>query len=127
MSFIKKKLLLSIYILPSLFICLNAFSQVAQKTIISGKITDELTGDPLPFVSVIIKGTTAGTISDAAGKFRFETSVRATELNFSFIGYQTETRTITPGKENNFNISSETLFNQTRRGSCNLREKSVQE
>lgn len=104
MRIAKKKLLLSIYIFPALIICLNSFSLVAQKTIISGKITDELTGDPLPFVSVIIKGTTAGTISDAAGKFWFETNVTATELNFSFIGYQTETRTIIHGKENTFNI-----------------------
>lgn len=104
MRFVKKKILHSIYVSLALFISLNSFSQVAQKTIISGKITDELTGDPLPFVSVIIKGTTAGTISDAAGKFRFETTVLATELNFSFIGYQTETRTIVHWKENVFNI-----------------------
>jgi hypothetical protein len=105
MNFSKKNYLISIYILPALFLCLNAFSQVTQKTIISGKTTDELTGDPLPFVSIIIKGTTAGTISDATGKFRFETTVQATELNFSFIGYQTETRKIITGKENIFNIA----------------------
>lgn len=104
MSLTKKSYPFSLFIIIALFFCLNSFSQGNINTIVSGKVIDDLTGDPLPFVSVIIKGTTAGTITDSEGKFRFETSVKATELNFSFIGYQTEIRIIAPGRENIFNI-----------------------
>ncbi|HPR84492.1 MAG TPA: carboxypeptidase-like regulatory domain-containing protein, partial [Prolixibacteraceae bacterium] len=38
-----------------------------QKTV-SGKVTDS-TGTPLPGVSVVIKGTTSGTVTDADGKY----------------------------------------------------------
>lgn len=104
MSFTKNNFLLSLFTLIALVLSNESFSQGNINTIVSGKIIDDLTGDPLPFVSVIIKGTTAGTISDSEGKFRFETTVKNTELDFSFIGYQTEIRILTPGRENIFNI-----------------------
>jgi hypothetical protein len=65
------------------------FAQESEKTIISGNVTDDLTGDPLSFVSVFLKGTTVGTITDASGKYILETDVRATAVYFSFIGYET--------------------------------------
>lgn len=86
-------------------LCLNSYSQVSEKTIITGKTTDELTGEPLPFVSVILKGTTVGTVSDGTGKYRIETNVRASEIVFSFIGYETVSKTFTPGKVQNINVS----------------------
>ncbi len=57
----------------SLF-CLNSYSQVSEKTIIKGTVTDELTGNPVPFASVFLKGTTVGTLTDNNGKYRIETS-----------------------------------------------------
>ncbi len=56
----------------------------AQKTV-SGKVTDE-GGQPLPGVSIIIKGTSTGTVTDVDGKFSI-TNVRPESiLVFSFVG-----------------------------------------
>lgn len=60
-----------------------------EKNQISGKITESLTGKSLPGVSVYVKGTSEGTISDMDGIY----TIQATSndiLVFSFIGYLTE-------------------------------------
>ena len=47
-------------------------------------------GAPLPGVNVVIKGTTAGTVTDAEGYYSLPLTFDAQELVFSFIGYATE-------------------------------------
>ena len=42
---------------------------MAQQFVLSGKVTDSSSGESLPGVSVGVKGTTNGTISDINGKF----------------------------------------------------------
>ncbi|MFD2572654.1 DUF5686 family protein [Spirosoma soli] len=65
-------------------------SVVAQTTYqISGHVTDATTGVGIPFVSVAIKGTTAGTTSDAEGRFKISTSHISDSLLVSSLGYQT--------------------------------------
>ena len=86
MEILRKGIFVSVSLFSVISFCLNSYSQVSEKTIISGITTDELTGEPLPFVSVVIKGTTVGTVSDSKGKYRIETSVKGTEISFSFIG-----------------------------------------
>ena len=84
-------------LLAALFICFSAQSQ--EKTIIRGRLTDALTGEPIPFASVFFKGTTVGTLTDAEGKYRIETALNANTISFSFIGYQAESRPVKPGTE----------------------------
>ena len=55
---------------------------------ITGKVTASNDGLGLPGVSVLIKGTTNGTTSDANGKFSVSASPNS-KLVFSFIGYKT--------------------------------------
>jgi TonB-linked SusC/RagA family outer membrane protein len=58
-----------------------------QKTIpVSGRVTD-LKSEPIPGVSVLIKGTTQGTITDGRGNYNLQADAQATLL-FSFIGFQ---------------------------------------
>ncbi|SDL05254.1 TonB-linked outer membrane protein, SusC/RagA family [Catalinimonas alkaloidigena] len=57
----------------------------AQKTV-SGRVTSEADGVALPGVNVLVKGTTAGTITDYDGKYQLEVPSSATTLVFSFIG-----------------------------------------
>ena len=52
---------------------------------VTGKVTDE-NGDPVPGVSVTIKGTTTGTITDINGKYSLSIPDGAQILVFSFIG-----------------------------------------
>jgi|WetSurMetagenome_2_1015567.scaffolds.fasta_scaffold00004_49 hypothetical protein len=80
------------------------FSQDDGKTTIKGVVTDAVTGEPLPYVSVYLKGSAAGALTDTKGKYLIETNVRANTVVFSFVGYQTESREIVPGKEYTFNI-----------------------
>ncbi|HUX94778.1 MAG TPA: DUF5686 family protein [Bacteroidales bacterium] len=100
-----RRLIVTIFLFSVISSCFNSYSQVSEKTIISGKTTDDLTGEPLPYVSVILKGTTVGTTSDANGRYRIETTSKVTELIFSFIGYENESRIIRTGKEQTLNIS----------------------
>ena len=60
-----------------------------QKREISGKVIDN-NGLPLPGVSVVIKGTTVGTITDADGKFVLQSSGDLKVLVFSFVGMKTQ-------------------------------------
>lgn len=79
-------------------LCATLFSSIAyaQDRRISGKVTDEH-GQPLPGVSILVTGTTAGTQTDTQGNYTLEISVGAKSLTFSFIGYAPLTQTIGSG------------------------------
>jgi TonB-linked SusC/RagA family outer membrane protein len=74
-----RKLLLS---LTALLFCIG--SLLAQK-VISGKVTDNQ-GNPLPNVSVVIKGTSSGTTTKADGTYSINFPANATVLVFSSVG-----------------------------------------
>lgn len=59
----------------------------AQDRTVSGKIIDE-SGQPLPGVNVLVKGTSNGTVSDAEGVYSIGGVSDNSILVFSFIGYQ---------------------------------------
>jgi hypothetical protein len=88
---------------------LNCYSQTVEKTVIKGVVTDAKTGDPVPFVSVVLKNTTTGTVTDDNGRYLIETVLKAGDIAFSFLGYETESRTIQIGKTQIINIK----LNQT--------------
>lgn len=75
-------------------------SSSAQLHNISGTVTDE-GGDPMPGVSVIIKGTNKGTSTDIDGNYAVKVDRGAT-LEFSYIGYTTQT--VTVGSQTVINI-----------------------
>lgn len=54
---------------------------------VSGKVTDE-TGEALPGVTVLIKGTTTGTITDLDGNYQLDNLPEDAVLVFSFVGMQ---------------------------------------
>jgi len=105
MNLLRKGIFISIYLISFFGFYINTDAQVTEKSIISGKVKDDLTGEPLPYVTVILKGTTVGTLTDLSGKYRIETTSKAAEILFSFIGYQTESRSIKTGKEQIININ----------------------
>jgi len=54
---------------------------------ITGKVTDEK-GQPLPGVTVVVNGTTKGTITDANGNYSLQNVSPNETLEFSFVGMQ---------------------------------------
>ncbi len=58
----------------------------AQTRDISGTVTSSEDGGPIPGVSVIVKGTTLGTVTDMNGAFTLRVPANAETLMFSFVG-----------------------------------------
>jgi TonB-dependent receptor len=78
----------------ALFLSAITFGQDLQ---VKGQILDE-NGESLPFVSVLVKGTTTGTAADFDGKFSLSVSESKAILVFTYIGYATQEISIS-GKE----------------------------
>lgn len=73
---------------------------------ISGKVSD-ISGDPLPGVSIILKDTTIGTIADSNGNFMLPNVPSNATLIFSFVGMKTQEVKVTG--ENSVNVKMEEL------------------
>lgn len=63
---------------------------LAQARRVTGTVTMSEDGTPLPGVSVIAKGTTRGTQTDATGKYTLEIPANINTLVFSFVGVATQ-------------------------------------
>ncbi|MFO7934452.1 MAG: TonB-dependent receptor [Bacteroidales bacterium] len=59
---------------------------MAQQTV-SGTVTDAETGEGIPGVNVVIKGTTTGAITDLEGNYTIDVSGPEAVLVFSYVGY----------------------------------------
>lgn len=67
--------------------CFFAVPAMAQNKVVTGKVTDSQDGTPMPGVSIVAKGSTVGTNTDANGTFRLSLPSTANTLVVSFIGY----------------------------------------
>jgi len=65
-------------------------SVMAQEKMVSGRVTAEETGSPIPGVNVILKGTTIGTVTDIDGNYQLNVPEDGGTLIFTFIGLATE-------------------------------------
>ncbi|MGV3586672.1 MAG: SusC/RagA family TonB-linked outer membrane protein [Adhaeribacter sp.] len=74
----------------------------AQEKEVSGSVTDE-NNTGLPGVSVLVKGTTTGTATDASGNYRLRVPGNEAVLVFSFIGYIS--REVAVGNQTTINVS----------------------
>jgi len=77
----------------SLSFLLMSVAGYAQNRPVTGKVTDDL-GLPLPGVTIKIKGTDAGGVSDVNGAFRISVPNDNTVLVFSFIGFAQQEVTV---------------------------------
>lgn len=86
-------------LLLSAFLCSSWPSAEAQEHAgLSGVVTDSLTGESLPGVSVLIKGTQQGTNTDLEGKFVLDISGNEAILIFSFVGYKDKEMLVRKGQ-----------------------------
>jgi hypothetical protein len=74
---------------------------------VSGKIVDAEDGSPIVGASIIIKGTQIGTVSDIDGYYSITLPQDHRQLSFTYIGYQTQTRTATPGSTLNIRMKED--------------------
>ena len=75
---------------------LLSVSAFAQQRVLTGRVTDKQ-GEPIPGVSIIIKGTSTGTATDFEGNFSLNVE-NGNVLEFSFVGYKPQAVTITDQK-----------------------------
>jgi TonB-dependent starch-binding outer membrane protein SusC len=80
----KKTLLLFLFLLSNLAF---AFSQKNIK----GTVVDKTTHDPLIGVSVLVKNSSIGTVTDIEGNFVLKITDAKSELIISYVGYETQT------------------------------------
>ena len=66
-----------------------AQSVTAQNLIVSGKISNT-SGEPVPGVTIVVKGTTSGTITDSNGHYNLANVSADAVLLFSFVGMKTQ-------------------------------------
>lgn len=71
-----------------LMVLLTGMAFAQQKTV-TGKVSDE-TGTPVPGATIILKGTSTGTVSDMDGKFSINIPLTSKTLVISFIGLKTQ-------------------------------------
>ncbi|MDG1146662.1 MAG: DUF5686 family protein [Crocinitomicaceae bacterium] len=77
-----RKLLIFIF----LSISITSFS---QKTIVEGVVRDQISGDPMPFVTVRFQNSKIGIITDTLGAYRLNTYYATDSIVFSFSSYVT--------------------------------------
>lgn len=94
----------------ALFGLLGGVPALAQSShTVTGTVTDEA-ASPMPGVSVVLAGTTVGTISDVEGKFSLvipNANGQTVKVDFSFIGYQKFTASVVAaaGQTTNVDVS----------------------
>ena len=81
-------------IIIELLFTLITISSFAQETMISGKITDANTNEPIPFANVFFKGTTKGTTTDFDGNYTIKDNNPSDSLTVKVLGYITKIKKI---------------------------------
>lgn len=88
--------------LGTLLLFLLAVSITFAQEIITGKVTSAGDGQPLPGVTILVKGTSTGTSTDFDGKYSIEAPLNGT-LVFSYIGFVTQE--VTVNNQTTLNVS----------------------
>ena len=81
---------------------------VQQQKSVSGRVTDS-SGGPLPGVSVVVKGTTNGTITDHDGNYSISNVPENATLQFSFVGMKKQEAVVTGKTKINATLIEETI------------------
>ncbi|WP_111672700.1 SusC/RagA family TonB-linked outer membrane protein [Algoriphagus litoralis] len=99
---------MKIFIVMLLTLCCQMTLLGQSTRIIEGQVKAGPDQELIPGVSVLIKGTAIGTVSDSEGKFRINVPQEYSQLVISFLGFKTKEIELT-GSESFLDISLETL------------------
>jgi TonB-dependent starch-binding outer membrane protein SusC len=75
-----------------------------QSGVITGKVTDR-NGEPMPGVTVVVKGTTRGTVTNADGNYTLTNIAEGATLVYSFVGMRTQELIV--GSQTSINVTLE--------------------
>ncbi len=90
--------------IAAMLLCLSGYAQTIR---VVGKITSADDSQPLPGVSIILKGTTTGTVSASDGSYAI-TAKAGDILAFSFLGYISQQITVEQNTLINVKLNSAT-------------------
>jgi len=121
--------------LKTYFLDFNTLPPVYNRSVtaVRGKVTGS-NQEPLPGTSVVVRGTTIGTVTDQNGNYSITVPSNAGSLTVSFIGYQTKTLPISNSvmnvmlEEDNMELDEATVVAygiQTKAGSEALQGKTA--
>lgn len=79
-----------------------------QQNSVSGTVTDEA-GQPLPGVTVVVKGTTRGVVTDADGNYSITNISENATLEFSFVGMRKQEVAVNGQTTINVTLTSSTI------------------
>jgi hypothetical protein len=65
----------------------NNGKSLIEEIIVKGTVLDQENGEGLPGVSVLVKGTSQGVITNNAGEYTIKVSKKTDVLVFSYVGY----------------------------------------
>lgn len=80
------------------------YSSFSQPTIVRGRVTDNETGKPIPFVTIIFKNTYIGTTTDTLGMYQLISKNKVDSVQFSTVGYIGKTFGVNPFKTNDLPV-----------------------
>ena len=90
------------FALPLLVVSNLLFS---QKTVVSGKVVDNETNEPVPFTNICFQHSPVGTISEMDGSYYLSTNNATDTLLISSLGYEIKRIPVITGREQLINVS----------------------
>lgn len=98
-----RKVLSRFDLLVLFFILICSSNQLYAQREITGVVTDAASGEPLIGATIVVKGSSAGTVTDLDGYYAISVPDAASVLQFSYVSY--ETQEITVGNQATINVS----------------------
>ena len=92
-------------LMSAVVLLFGTFSVFAQGGAVTGVVTDAGDGSPLPGATIVIKGTTEGTVSDIDGNYSINVQPNQV-LVFSYVGYAQEEAVVQPNTTVNMALQS---------------------
>ncbi|WP_319590799.1 TonB-dependent receptor [uncultured Draconibacterium sp.] len=93
-----------LFLFSAFFMISSAF---AQEVTVTGKVVDSQSKEPLPGVSIVVDGTTTGTVTNFDGEYTIDVNTGAV-LVYSYIGYSDLQKEVTAGGVMNIELSTST-------------------
>ncbi len=103
---------LCIVIIGFLFFGLVNTAVAQAQNEVSGMVTDNETGEPLPGVNILIKGTDRGTTTDVAGAYQLTVESLQDTLVFSYLSFETLIEPVNGRTTINIALSTRTVYGE---------------